>query len=110
PGTLQWELAIIDSSESGHGPTDTRHANGPNGKDHDGVGEGILRLYTDPAGTVVGFAWSTLSASKFKSPDDEHLVIGRLAEHADTPSDALYPGNCATPSAAFPGRCRGALK
>jgi hypothetical protein len=77
-GTIQWEVPIIDSSESGHGPMDTRHKRGANGKDHDGVGEGILRIYSDGAGNVVGFAWSTLSASKFKSPEDEHLVIGRL--------------------------------
>lgn len=78
PGTLQWEVAVIDSSESGHGPMDTRHKRGINGKDHDGLGEGILRIYSDGVGNVVGFAWSTLTASKFKSPQDEHLVIGRL--------------------------------
>jgi hypothetical protein len=78
-GTIQWEVAIIDSSESGHGPMDTRHKKGVNGKDHDGLGEGILRIYSDGSGNVVGCAWSTLAASKFKSPQDEPLVIGRLA-------------------------------
>jgi hypothetical protein len=78
PGTVQWEVTIIDSSESGHGPTDTRHAKGSDGKDHDGVGEGVLRIYSDAQGDIAGFAWSTASASKFKAPDDEHLVIGRF--------------------------------
>jgi hypothetical protein len=77
-GTHQWTIAVIDSSESGHGPTDTRHARGPGGKDHDGVGEGVLRVYTDGEGQIAGFAWSTVATSKFKDPTDEHLVIGRL--------------------------------
>ncbi len=77
-GTIQWEVTIIDSSESGHGPTDTRHKKGADGKDHDGLGEGVLRIYSDTAGNVTGFAWSTQKVSKFKEPSDEHLVIGRL--------------------------------
>jgi hypothetical protein len=78
PGTQQWAVSVIDSSESGHGPTDTRHARGSDGKDHDGVGEGVFRIYTNGDGQVAGFAWSTVSASKFQDPIDEHLVIGRL--------------------------------
>ncbi len=78
PGTLQWEITIIDSSESGHGPSDTRHHQGPGGKDHDGLGEGVLRIYSDAGGTIAGFAWSTLKASKLKDPSDEHLLVGRL--------------------------------
>jgi hypothetical protein len=78
PGTTQWKVTVIDSSESGHGPSDTRHARGANGKDHDGLGEGVFRIYADPAGDPVGFTWSTVGASKFKAPDDEELLIGRL--------------------------------
>jgi hypothetical protein len=77
-GSEQWRVTVIDSSESGHGPTDTRHKKGANGKDHDGVGEGQLRIYTDDGGNVTGFSWSTISSSKFKSPQEEPLVIGRL--------------------------------
>jgi hypothetical protein len=77
-GTQQWTVTIIDSSESGHGPTDTRHGRGPGGKDHDGVGEGVLRLYSDGEGRIAGFTWSTVAASKFKDPADEDLVVGRL--------------------------------
>ena len=69
---------MIDSSMSGHGMTDTRHKKGANGKDHDGLGQGVFRLYASRQGKVVGFAWSVLSASEFKAPEDEHLVLGRL--------------------------------
>ena len=75
--TEQWEVPVIDSSHSGHGPTDTRHGRGPNGKDHDGLGSGVFRIYSDPEGRVAGFSWSASRASKFVEPDDEHLVIGR---------------------------------
>ena len=78
PGTEQWKVVVIDSSQSGHGPTDTRHKKGADGKDHDGLGEGVLRVYTNSRGSIVGFAWSTLAASKYKDPNDEDLVIGRL--------------------------------
>lgn len=74
----QWEVKIIDSSRSGHGPTDTRHKKGKNGKDHDGLGEGVFRLYSAKDGSVAGFAWSTYANSEFKRPSEEHLVIGRL--------------------------------
>ena len=75
--TEQWEVPVIDSSHSGHGPTDTRYRRGANGKDHDGLGSGVFRIYSDPEGRVAGFAWSTTKASKFVTPDEEHLVIGR---------------------------------
>ena len=76
--TQQWAIPIMDSSESGHGPVDTRYKKGANGKDHDGLGAGILRLYTTSDGQVAGFTWSTLNVSEFKTPDDEHVVLGRL--------------------------------
>jgi hypothetical protein len=76
--TEQWELEVIDSSKSGHGRTDTRHGKGTDGKDHDGLGKGILRLYTGQDGTVSGFSWSKLRHSRFVGQAEEHLVIGRL--------------------------------
>ncbi|MFT3880967.1 MAG: hypothetical protein QM703_15055 [Gemmatales bacterium] len=71
---------MIDSSQSGHGNTDTRHHKGKDGKDHDGLGQGVLRLYTDKQGHVAGFSWSTLGASKFIEPAEEQVAIGRLAK------------------------------
>jgi hypothetical protein len=80
--TEQWEVKVIDSSHSGHGPTDTRHKRGAGGKDHDGLGEGVCRLYSGPDGTVAGFAWSTFASSAFKPPSEEHIAIGRLRPDA----------------------------
>ena len=77
-GTGQWSVVVIDSSESGHGAADTRHKRGAGGKDHDGLGKGVLRLYTTRQGEVAGFSWSILSHSEFKTPDSEHVVLGRL--------------------------------
>ncbi len=79
--TEQWTVTVIDSSQSGHGPTDTRHKKGADGKDHDGLGQGVFRLYTTKQGKVAGFAWSTLGVSEFKAPEDEHLVLGRLLSY-----------------------------
>lgn len=77
-GLRQWLLPVIDCSESGHGPLDTRHKKGPAGKDHAGLGRGVLRIYTATNGEIVGFTWSTLNASQFKGADEEPLIIGRL--------------------------------
>ena len=77
-GTTQWSAAVIDSSGSGHGPLDTRHKRGVDGRDHDGLGRGVFRLYTNPQDEVIGFAWSTANASSFVAPKDEHVVLGRL--------------------------------
>jgi hypothetical protein len=76
--TAQWEVPVIDSSHTGHGLADTRHHRGRNGKDHDGLGRGVFRIYAGSQGEVVGFSWSTARGSKFVAPNDEHLVIGRL--------------------------------
>jgi hypothetical protein len=76
PGTMQYELTVIDSSHTGHGPTDTRHY--AKGKFHSGVGEGLFRLYADPSGKIVGYSWSVTKASEFYAPSDRELVIGRL--------------------------------
>ncbi len=76
--TEQWEVPIIDSTMSAHGPTDSRFGKGPDGKDQDGLGQGTLRIYTREDGTIAGFSWSTQPASRFNKPDDEHIAIGRL--------------------------------
>jgi hypothetical protein len=75
-----WLVPVIDSSESGHGPTDTRHKLGDGGHDHEGIGSGVLRLYADAQGHVTGFSWSNLNVSEFRSPDAEPVVLGRLVQ------------------------------
>jgi hypothetical protein len=76
-GTEQWEVTVIDSSRSGHGKTDTRRGNGQGGQDHDGVGQGILRVYTDKDGKVEGHTWS-VGGKNFMSQQEENMVVGRL--------------------------------
>ena len=60
-GTAQWEVGVIDSSESGHGKTDTRRK--PEGSFGDGVGQGMLRIYTNTNNGIVGYTWSTFAVS-----------------------------------------------
>ncbi|HSS78536.1 MAG TPA: hypothetical protein VLV54_17555 [Thermoanaerobaculia bacterium] len=76
PGTVQYELSVIDSSHTGHGPTDTRHY--AKGKFHSAVGEGLFRLYAGSDGGWVGYYWSVTKASEVYTPSERHLVIGRL--------------------------------
>ena len=73
--TQQWDVVIIDSSESGHGKEDTRRL--PNGAYHDGVGRGTMRIYTDDNGALVGYTWSDLEESLFYDSTSRPLVIGR---------------------------------
>ena len=75
-GTQQWEVGVIDSSESGHGKTDTRRK--PDGSFGDGVGQGILRIYTDNNNEIVGYTWSTFAVSDYYDQNTRRLVIGRL--------------------------------
>lgn len=75
-GTTQWDVNIIDQSSTGHGPTDTRHH--ADKTFASGVGRGTIRLYTDSAGSPVGYAWSDIGVSPFYSQSDRPLVIGRL--------------------------------
>jgi len=76
PDTRQWDVTIIDSTKSGHGPTDTRYKS--DGTFNQGVGKGVIRIYTKEDGTIAGYCWSDGAASKFRSQSDRNLVIGRL--------------------------------
>jgi hypothetical protein len=51
-GTRQWSVAIIDSSPSPHGESDTRFATKSTG-----IGRGELRIYSDMNGVPVGYTW-----------------------------------------------------
>ena len=75
-GTTQYALQIIDSSQTGHGPTDSRL--NEDGTYAPGAGIGILRLYTNSAGVVVGYTWSTYNNSQFYDATTRPLLIGRL--------------------------------
>ncbi len=71
-GTTQYQITVIDSSQSYHGSTDTRYPSGQ------GIGQGVFRIYTDAAGTIVGYTWSLFSDSLFYTPDVRDLVVGRI--------------------------------
>jgi len=79
-GTNQWTIAVVDSTSSYHGTSDTRYAH------PGGIGRGIFRLYTNADGTVAGYTWSLLGTSvasyyaQATTVDSgHHLVLGRLA-------------------------------
>ena len=75
-GTNQYELQIVDSSSTGHGTTDTRRR--ADGSYEDGAGVGLIRLYADVNGVIVGYSWSTLSGSTYYDASSRPLAIGRL--------------------------------
>jgi hypothetical protein len=88
-GTQQYEIAVIDSANSGHGPTDTRRRDG--GGWTTGVGRGILRLYGRDDDTIDGYAWSTSAHSLFRPSSVRKLAIGRL-EATRVPKPSGVPG------------------
>jgi len=75
-GLDQYEVAVIDSSHSGHGALDTRFAGG---RHTTGVGRGTLRLYASADGTVAGYAWSTKRVSQFYPTADRQIAFGRYS-------------------------------
>ena len=78
-GAKAYEVSVIYSSKSYHGPLDTRlihpEADGSPGN---GVGQGILRLYAKDSGEIVGYEWSTTSNSQYFSQAEHPLAVGRL--------------------------------
>jgi hypothetical protein len=84
-GTTQWELRVIDSSKSGHGPHDTRHRD--DGTFSRGVGMGVFRFYTSSDGAIAGYSWSTLKASKFEPVSEHQVLLARvIPPAADQPA------------------------
>ena len=74
--TTQYELQIVDSARSGHGPNDTRRNS--NQSWEDGVGVGVMRIYADADGAIVGYTWSTWSNSVFHGASTRPIAVGRL--------------------------------
>ncbi|WP_438015937.1 hypothetical protein WMF18_34545 [Sorangium sp. So ce315] len=77
-GTIQYELAVLDSSTTGHGLTDTRRK--ADGTWHPGVGRGVMRLYANSYGAIVGHSWSAQSGSIYYPKRVRDIVIGRVAD------------------------------
>ena len=72
PGTLQWEMSVIDSSENGHGLQDTRFIDG---SIKPGIGRGVFRIYTDGDGKMVGYTSSTSPISKYYNEEARPLYV-----------------------------------
>lgn len=75
PGTYQWQVKVIDSSKSAHGPRDSRALPGGNAN---GVGRGTIRLYADLNGVPLGYTWSTLPVSDYIPQASKALLMGRI--------------------------------
>jgi hypothetical protein len=71
--TRQYEVTVIDCSNSGHGSTDERNQS----PTYSGVGKGIFRIYTDQNGVIAGHTWSTYSNSEYYSQYDRHIEVGK---------------------------------
>jgi hypothetical protein len=76
-GTSQYCVTIIDSAMSGHGPADTR-AKPDNSGFTGGIGRGVIRLYADRSGSIVGYTWSNTPESVYYAGPPRDLVAGRL--------------------------------
>jgi hypothetical protein len=90
--TLQFEVFIIDSTNTPHGSSDSRVK--ADGSIDTGAGSGSMRLYTDPHGEIVGHAWSTGVTDGFYDQTSRHLVVGRLAREVPAvvdPAPGLPP-------------------
>lgn len=74
-GTFQYDVEVVDSSSTGHGWTDTRNL--PAGGWDAGAGIGVMRLYVDASGVIVGHTWSTNNGT-FYNQAQRHMVMGRL--------------------------------
>lgn len=69
-----FDVAVIDSSASYHGRTDSRYVK------PGGIGRGgIFRVYVNSAYQITGYTWSTDKTSVYKAVADGYLVgMGRL--------------------------------
>jgi len=73
----QYELDVIDTSRSGHGPMDSRRlSNGTWG--NGGAGKGTIQLQADSSGQLRGYRWSNSKKSPLRTDNVEPLVIGRF--------------------------------
>ena len=74
----QWEVTVIDCSNSGHGPTDSRNI----APTYSSVGKGILRLYTttSASATILGYTWSTYSNSVYYPIASRPIAVGQFVE------------------------------
>lgn len=82
-GTTQYEVVVVDVSQSYHGTDDTRYKAEADGTTDQGVGEGVMRLYADSTGAIVGYTWSVAKNSTYYPQATRSLVIGRYDHSYD---------------------------
>jgi hypothetical protein len=75
PGLVAWDVRVIDSSRSNHGPHDTRGSGEGRAR---GIGKGTIRLCTGPDGRFAGYAWSTSPKSAYYDRSERPIVVGRF--------------------------------
>ncbi|WP_437731567.1 hypothetical protein [Sorangium sp. So ce1335] len=75
-GTFQYEVSIVDSTNTHHGPSDSRQSSG--GRWATGAGYGVMRIYTNVWGTIVGHTWSTATNTTYYPTTQRQIAIGRL--------------------------------
>lgn len=73
--TEQWEVRVIDSTMSPHG-SDSRRSK--DGRNRNGLGTGLFRIYANAAGEPVGYSWGLSSKSEFRSAQERPIVVGRF--------------------------------
>ncbi|HSO00496.1 MAG TPA: hypothetical protein VLS89_19525 [Candidatus Nanopelagicales bacterium] len=77
PGTQQYEVWILDSTQRGHGALDSRLK--ADGTWVSGAGRGIMRFYADSStGAVVGYTWSLSHHSVYYDSSVRSVAVGRL--------------------------------
>lgn len=80
-GTFQYEVSIVDSTNTHHGPSDSRMSSG--GRWATGAGYGVMRLYTNTSGIIVGHTWSATTTTTYYPTALRKVAIGRLALEDD---------------------------
>ena len=75
-GLTQWEIAVIDVSNAGHGAGDSRRD--VSGTFRGGIGRGVVRVYADANGEIAGYTVSASARSQFHSASDRPVVVGRV--------------------------------
>ncbi|XYH95186.1 hypothetical protein ACMHYB_46480 [Sorangium sp. So ce1128] len=76
-GTFQYEVSVVDSTSSHHGPSDSRYVSG--GRWSFGAGYGVMRIYANTSDTIVGHTWSTAATAAYYPTALRPVAIGRLA-------------------------------
>lgn len=67
-GSTYYEMTVLDSSASGHGVDDTRMINYNDTIGHSGgVGRGIMGVFADANGQVIGHTWSLPTSSYLRT-------------------------------------------